>query len=276
MSLKRRQFIPCHALCGRFMRDENGGITILTLLLLFTMLVLGGMAVDFMRFESQRAQLQSVADRAVLSAAELNQTLDPKDVVTDFFEKAGYADHIIGEPTVEDTSGNRFVSVASEIDVNTFYLRLIGIDTLTAPARSSAIEGTGNVEVSLILDISWSMRLDVPSEGKTRIELLRTAAQDFIDDLLLPEYANQISVNLIPYSQQVRLNDELFAAINTSPTGVTDYDGGGNVAAQHTNNAKCIDFEPVMPPGSTAAVPLGDYGSLAFDAARFDLCGAIG
>ncbi len=254
------------SLCARFARDEEGGITVLTLLLLVVMLVLGGMAVDFMRFESERAQLQSVADRAVLAAAELDQSLDPKDVVNDFFEKAGYANHIIGEPDVEDSSGNRFVSVDSEIDVNTFYLRLIGIDTLTAPARSSAVEGTGNVEVSLILDISWSMRLDVPSEGKTRIELLRDAAKDFVDELLKDEYRDQISVNLIPYSQQVRLSDELFNALNTSPATIIDT--GEDTAVMHTNTTRCIDFEPIVPPGSTDPVPLGDYGTLAFDTAR--------
>ena len=250
-------------LLTRFAKDEDGGIIILTLVLLFTMLVLGGMAVDFMRYESERATLQSVSDRAVLAAAELDQSLDAKDVVNDYFAKAGYEDNIIGEPTVVEQGGNRSVSVRSEIDVNTFYLRLVGIDELTAPAASNAIEGTGNVEVSLILDISWSMRLDVPTEGKTRIELLREAAQDFIDDLLLDDYRDQISVNLIPYSQQVAIGDDLWAALNTTPEIITDTATGD----LHTNTAQCIDFEPVLAPGFTGEVPLGDYGQLAFDTA---------
>ena len=260
-------FRSARSLVTRFARDEEGGIIVMTLLLLIVMLVMGGMAVDFMRFESERAELQSVADRAVLAAAELDQDLDSKAVVNDFFLKAGYANNIIGEPIVEGSGGNRSVRVNSEVDVNTFYLRLIGIDTLTAPARSSAVEGTGNVEVSLILDISWSMRLNVPSEGKTRIQLLRDAAEDFIDDLLLDDYAGQISVNLIPYSQQVRLGDELFNALNRTPPGLIDNPGQGNQFG-HTNTAQCIDFEPILPPGHTGDIPLGDFGSLSFNTAR--------
>ena len=52
-----------------FGRDEDGEIIILTLILLVVMLVVGGMGVDFMRFEARRVVLQSVSDRAVLAAA---------------------------------------------------------------------------------------------------------------------------------------------------------------------------------------------------------------
>ena len=58
------------AFLKQFGRDEDGSIIVLTLLLLFGMLIVGGMAVDFMRYESRRAQLQSVSDRAVLAAAD--------------------------------------------------------------------------------------------------------------------------------------------------------------------------------------------------------------
>ncbi|MEO0931364.1 MAG: pilus assembly protein TadG-related protein, partial [Pseudomonadota bacterium] len=48
-----------------FKRDEEGGVLVLTLLLMVLMLVMGGMAVDLMRFEERRVVLQNVSDRAV-------------------------------------------------------------------------------------------------------------------------------------------------------------------------------------------------------------------
>lgn len=285
------------AFLKEFSRDEEGGIIILTLFLLIIMLVLGGMAVDFMRFESRRALLQSVSDRAVLSAASLDQTLDGEEVIIDFFEKAGFGGSIIGTPVIkkEPGQGSSEVSVESRIDVNTFYLRLIGIDQLSAPAESAARQGTGNIEISLVLDISGSMRNRVPAMVATiddatgepvrdadgnvvrtrqdvrKIELLQAAATDFIDDMIIDDLRDKVSINLIAYSQQVALDDDLYKLLRTTPdsiseSGETGSSFSGPVSAGgyatlpddpdatidtswangervYTNPSRCIDFE---------------------------------
>lgn len=283
------------AFLKQFGRDEDGSIIILTILLLIVMLVMGGMAVDFMRFESRRALLQSVSDRAVLSAASLDQTLPGDEVIIDFFDKAGFDGTIVGTPTVkkEPGTGSSEVSVNSRIDVNTFYLRLIGIDELSAPASSSAVQGAGNIEISLVLDISGSMRHWVQVDEavinettgepelneagdvitqlvwRRKIELLQSAASDFVDDLLIEDYRGQISINLIPYSQQVALSDDFYKALRTTPDSISE---GGEVGSSFgaltdgyatlpedpdapidiswangedvfVNPARCIDFE---------------------------------
>ncbi len=206
----------------KFGREEDGGLIILNLVLFIIILVIGGMAVDFMRFESRRTMLQSVSDRAVLAAANLNQNRDAKDVVNEYFEKAGFDGSIVGEPAIFSKGGTRSVGLDAQLDVNTFYLRLIGIDQLSAPAASSAIQGSGNVEISLVLDISGSMRHYVSGTGKRRIELIREAASGFVTDLLKPEYRDQISISLITYSAQVALNRELFNALNVTTTDIVD------------------------------------------------------
>ncbi|WP_340303325.1 TadE/TadG family type IV pilus assembly protein [Roseobacter sp. HKCCD7870] len=50
---------------NRFWRDEQGSVTIFVVLSTMVMVSLGGLAVDVIRFKSQRAQLQSAIDRAV-------------------------------------------------------------------------------------------------------------------------------------------------------------------------------------------------------------------
>lgn len=251
-----------------FGRDEDGEIIILTLLLLIVMLVVGGMGVDFMRFEARRVVLQSVSDRAVLAAAELDQSLDTKDVVISYFEAAGYEDAIVGEPEIIDRAGSRSVQVQSQVDVNTIFLRLIGMDELSAPALSAAVEGASNVEVSLVLDISGSMASGVG--GSTKMELLKTAASDFVDDILDPEYQDEVSISLIAYSQHVAAGQALFNAINTTPDSIAldasgnEYeidssDAGFDLIHEDdvtTNNATCIDFDSA------------DYNTMTFDTSR--------
>ncbi len=70
------------------LRSEDGNLFVVFVPLLFIMAIWGGIAVDLMRFESRRAALQGVTDRAVLAAANLDQKLDPKAVVFDYFTKA--------------------------------------------------------------------------------------------------------------------------------------------------------------------------------------------
>ena len=107
MTLKQRVNQQLSRRSSDFRDDENGSIIIFTLFLLILMLAIGGMAVDFMRFECERAVLQSTADRAVLAAADLDQDADQKQVVIDYFEKAGLSGAIVGEPNVEDLGGRR-------------------------------------------------------------------------------------------------------------------------------------------------------------------------
>ncbi len=247
----RRAYLEQLAFIRQFKKDEDGGLIVLTLILLISMLVVGGMAVDFMRFESERTKLQSVSDRAVLAAANLNDDRDPGAIITDFFVAEGYGGTIIGEPDIDKNANGSTITLNSQIDMDTFFLRFVGMDTLSAPASASAIQGTGNVEVSLILDISGSMgnwmqgpitqydangniRRDENGEiitvtgWETRMFFLQQAAKQFVSDLLLPEYEDRVSINLIAYSQHVRLRDDLYMALRTTPDGINESDEVGS------------------------------------------------
>ncbi|MGJ8621425.1 MAG: pilus assembly protein TadG-related protein [Yoonia sp.] len=252
------------AFLKQFGRDEDGSVIIMTMVLLFVMLIIGGMAVDFMRFESRRASLQSVSDRAVLAASDLGQTEDPATVAVDFFNKAGYGDSIVGAPLVEESPGNRSVRINSQVDVGTFYLRFMGIDTLSAPAMSRAREGTANIEISLIVDISGSMDETVSSDdpdvnGKRRIDLLRDAAIAFVNDLLKDGYEDRISISLISYSAHVSAGSELYNAITTTnplETWTEEDEDGEEEEFFHLNTNTCIEFDAA------------DFETLAFDPDR--------
>ena len=75
-------------------RGEEGNLTILALCMFVLMAMIGGIAVDLMRYEAMRTSLQNTLDRATLAAASLSQQLDAEDVVTDYFDKAGLADYL--------------------------------------------------------------------------------------------------------------------------------------------------------------------------------------
>jgi Flp pilus assembly protein TadG len=86
LKLKMRKFIRTF---DHFARDEDGAMTIFAIMMFLMMLMVAGMGVDLMHNEMKRTKMQNTIDRAVLAAADLDQTLDPVEVVNDYFDKAG-------------------------------------------------------------------------------------------------------------------------------------------------------------------------------------------
>lgn len=192
----------------RFHRDEEGTMVFFSLMLFLMMIMIGGIGVDLMRNEMTRTRLQATLDRAVLAAADLDQTLDPEDVVRDYFDKAKMGDYL-STVTVREGINFRTVEADASADVKTTLMHLAGIKSMTAPAKGTAEERIENVEISMVLDISGSMR------DNNKINNLQTAARSFIDAVLRGNDNDNVSVSLVPYSEHVNIGYDLFSLLDT-------------------------------------------------------------
>ncbi len=220
-----------------FARDERGSLIIFSLFMLLIMVVIGGMAVDLMRAETQRSRMQSTLDRAVLAAASLDQTLNSQNVVHDYFNKAGLGS-TLKSVTVTRTLTSKTVSASAVADINTFFLKFPGINKLSAPSAGEAEESIDDLEVSLVLDVSGSMNQSAQSGG-SKIDVLKTAAKEFVylmqcDPDAVPPYngncvvqPNTVSISMIPYNHQVIAGEALLQQFDTTE--------------EHTNSS-CIDL----------------------------------
>lgn len=191
------------------------------LLMMLLILIVGGIAVDTMRFETQRTRLQATADSAVLAAASLSQVRDAREVVEDYFDKAGLL-HLLGDVEVDEGLNFKNVRVTASTTVPTFFMRLVGINSLNLNTLGAAEERINNVEVSLVLDLSGSMN------QYNRIENLQAAAEDFIDTLLGATSDGQISISIIPYTGHVNAGPHILSQYNVT------HDQG---------YSHCIDFD---------------------------------
>lgn len=194
-------------LITRFTREEDGLVTIFALFMILIMVFLGGMGVDLMRHERERSKVQAVADRAVLAAADLDQTLPPEEVARDYFNKAGMAEYV-SSVTVDEGLNYRRVTVDASRDLNTLFMDSLGQDSLPVPARSTAEERVAKVEISMVLDISGSMR------ENNKMENLHEAGAVFVDTVLKPENRDLISVSVVPYTAQVNVGRSIFDQLN--------------------------------------------------------------
>lgn len=205
-----------------FHRAEDGSMVIFAMFLLIMMLIVGGMSVDMMNFESTRTRLQATLDRAVLASADLEQTANREAVVRDYFAKAGLLDQVTSITVIEAINSSQVTATAA-MDVDMMFMSLVGVETLAAPASGSAIENISDIEIMLVLDVSGSMN------ANNRIVNLRAAANEFVATILANNTDNRISIGIVPFNGQVNLGAVLRARYNvTDLTGVT--------------NANCVDL----------------------------------
>ena len=199
----------------RFAKDEDGAVLVFSLTLFVLMAMMGGIAVDLMRYETTRTTLQNTLDRSTLAAASLSQSLDPEDVVRDYFAKAGLSQYLTAV-NVDEGLNFRQVHADARADAEPLFLHMIGINELEAPGASTAEQRITNVEIVLSLDVSGSM-------AGTKITNLKSAASEFVDTVLSSDGDDRISVGLVPYNGQVNLGDTMAAKYNLIyPTGIAD------------------------------------------------------
>ena len=211
-----------------FRREEGGAMIIFGLTIFVMMLWVGGMAIDFMRFEYDRSRVQYTLDRAALAAASLSQTEDCEAVALDYFEKSGINTSQVNvvSDCVADIS--KTVQISARTEVRSMFLNLLGIDQMVASGTSTAEESTQDVEISLVLDVSGSMS-ELDSTGdQTKLAALQTAAKEFLNTLLTDDNIGRVSINLIPYNMQVNVGEDVLDQLNV--TDEHDY-------------SHCVDFE---------------------------------
>lgn len=222
--------------CGAFAKAEDGAMTILALFLFLAMVGAAGIGVDLMRYEQKRAALQYTLDRAVLAAADLDQTVPPETVVRSYLEKAGLLEYL-SSVVVDEGLGFRKVSATATAVLPTHFMKLSGYDSLTIPAASTAEESIGNVEISLVLDVSGSMN------SSSRLTYLKTAAKEFVGHMLSATEDGAVSISVIPYASQVNAGPDLFQFYNVS----TEHD-----------YSHCVNFidDEFSQPGLSRTTPL--------------------
>ena len=224
----------------RFKNDEDGSIIIFSLFMFMLMLIVAGLAIDFMRAETLRTRIQSTLDRSVLAAASLTQALNSEDVVVDYFERANLIEYL-DQDSIEVTEGSfaKTVYATARGEVDAYFLRFIGMNKLPAIAAGTAREGYSDIEISLVLDVSGSMNSYSSSAGTTKLEALKDAAQEFVyrvmcnpdtDNLFTDACTvepNTVSLNLIQYNHHVLVGETLLQEFN--------------ITNEHSYSS-CVDF----------------------------------
>lgn len=225
MTLLPNKLRTAHKVARRvatFRREEDGGFIIFTLYLFIMMLMIGGLAVDMMRYEVTRSRIQNTLDRAILAAADLDQQLPPAQVVQNYFDINGMSQFLNAPTNVTGGLNYRTVNAHASATVPMMFANMLGIETMDTVTSATATESVEDIEISLVLDVSGSMGWN------NKLEEMQEAAKDFVEIIYSQAEYEDISISIIPYSTQVNVGLNLLQEFN--------------VQWQH-DESTCVDFD---------------------------------
>jgi Flp pilus assembly protein TadG len=187
-----------------FLEDRRGTFAIWTALFSIPLMLAVGFVLDFGYASRERANLQDIADGAVLAAAS-SDGVTSKELrkIADQF----IASHAVGK-AFKDLSVDSFQFVGSKIDLSlsanseTSFMALANIRDVKVAVNAAATRGGDNsIEIALVMDNTWSMS-EADSKGVTKIQGLKTAAKSLVDSVM----SSKVKISLVPYSEQVNVN----------------------------------------------------------------------
>lgn len=153
-----------------FGRDRKGAVAIIFAIAVIPILMAIGMSIDYGRAVKTQGELQTSADAAVLAAISPGMKEEQAERIASNVFLAALSDDVVRQlvstPTVDlkilsvDTEGRIESTLDFEALVETSFLQMIGVESITVRGHSEARVGfTKFIDIHVLLDTSDSMGL---------------------------------------------------------------------------------------------------------------------
>lgn len=203
-----------------FRKDDRGHVAMLLSLVLFPMIGLAGLAVDYAGLRHRQGQIQSALDSTALMLtryASKSNAVALERIGTPYFN-ALLAQHKIAATTLKATKGTDNVALAATGTYDTKFGAMFGVtNDWNFVVKAQASYGTRKIEVSLVLDNTGSMA------SMNKIGELKKASHTLVD--ILKDVAvtpDQVKISLVPYTTRVNLGTGLRNAPQFTPNATGD------------------------------------------------------
>jgi Flp pilus assembly protein TadG len=195
-----RKPLAVPALLRRLQRNKRGGAAMIFAFSVLPLLAGAGMAVDGLYAFSVRSQLSSAVDAAALAGARA-LTSTTRDAQINQFFKVNFSGSTPVDPlkiTPDLTKGT--VSVTATAKPSTHIMKLFGKPTIPVSATSTAqVQGAGGMELSMVLDVTGSMK-------GSKLESLKRAGNNLLNALYKSnETVNKLSMAVVPFAGRVNI-----------------------------------------------------------------------
>jgi len=209
---------------GQFFADRKGAFAIQFALMVVPLTVCTGLAVDGGRVFLARYELAEALDAAALAVGSTTgKTQDELKTLAQTYVNANFkgARHGNIDITLGDNASGVVVNLKGKVVIDTFFMPLVGRDTVDVKAESTIRRGGNNVEVALSIDITGSMDSIPAGDTVRKIDALHTAAGSLIDTVIStsqpPSGSYYSRMAIVPWSNNVYISDATLAATLRGP-----------------------------------------------------------
>lgn len=184
--------------------DEKGGIAVMGAVILLPLTLLAFAAVEMHSLSNAHESLQDALDGATLAVARSSET-DPAKLEalgrTVLLASLSSSSYGLGSSSFGDVDGT--VTGSAAVSVSSVVSSLFGVTHLSTSASSQAARLGRKLEVSLVLDNTFSMLTN------NRLGITKVAAAAFVDQLGAAAAKTRVSdalkISLVPYSTTVNV-----------------------------------------------------------------------
>jgi Flp pilus assembly protein TadG len=240
----RHPWTPLVKRWRRFCADGRGNITMTFALALVPVVGLAGAAVDYSRASAIRTSMQSSADSAALAVSKTATSLTQAEIQSQAstYFNATFTRTDVGTPTVTatytaatSTTAGSTLTVSATTAMNTNFMGVLGISTVTIGASSTTKWGTTRLRVPLALDNTGSM------DSNNKMTALKTAATNLITQLQSAAVTDgDVYVSIIPFARYVNVGKTNYNKTWLRWSGMYDTweENNGSCTKSYSNTAK--------------------------------------
>lgn len=187
---------------GAFFGARDSAVAIIMAVMLLPLIVAAGGALDLARLYIAKSRLIYALDSAAIAVGVDGACGNATTVFNAYFD-ANYPTSKFGTvtpDTIVPTDVNNVISANATVTVNTFFLRLIGINTLSASHATQVVRDETAIELALVLDNTDSMVLN------GLMAPLKTAAGQLLDVIFRCQATPPTTrVAIVPYAGTVNI-----------------------------------------------------------------------
>ncbi len=191
-----------------FSQHNKGATMTIFALAIVPLLLTIGLAIDFSRTNRGKAAVTETLDAGLLFVAKeyaSDATIDVDQRLKDFFAKA-FNPNEVKNLVVNAVVGNDndFTGTASG-EVPTTFMSIGSVKTVKFNIIAKV--SMPKMEVALVLDNTGSMNEDA-ADGGTKIDALKQASHDLMDELMGAGPSENMKVGIVPYARYVNVGTD--------------------------------------------------------------------
>ncbi len=200
-------------------RGEKGSITVFSLMMLISMIGVGGLAVDAMHFEHERMAMQDAVDRCTLMATIVQNRIDggaitgltAAEAADDCMNTSRIGSSGLDTPDVDTENSERSVELTGNYSFDSLFPFATGLTDASYDVVSRSKQKLPKLEMSIILDVGAGTSAYYTGSASQKI---LTPFITFLNTVAAPDSGKKVSYNIIPYSRSVNLGTDLLSRFN--------------------------------------------------------------